>query len=717
MSIKQFKDDVLDVAKKNGSEMAFLSHAAKVLLSVYEESATLLESTGLVDTKAYIKLIDKELAAQRNNSKGEADSVTLSPSVDAIIRGAVLAAGTSANVTELHILIEFICAVIENESEELALLSRVCENPLDLRIQLKAILGGETIENLESDDMNASAIKGYEEFAAPIEDNFCGDRSAIDQIISATNRAGGSIITLVGEKRSGKSAVMESFAYWLHNTESTKTKQKIIELDTSTLIRTSIHRGVLEQYLAAALYDCVEDKAILYIDNIHYINDACRDPAFMPFLANAADKGVTIICSITPDAYSLVFDQRGYSNTVTRIDVKPAVKEHRCDILRIVADKLSNEHFIVFDDDAIQELNNLADDHFRTNTLGSCIETLERSISIHDNDLVTKTVIQEAVSAVKGIELNVITTSFGNKLKDLASSVKKELFGQDEAINEICEQIQLANLGFKIREKQPRGAFMMLGSSGVGKTETTEVIARELGLKSLVINCGELQESHTISKLLGAPPGYIGHDKGDGLLAEFVIKNPTGVVVFDEIEKASPRIFDLLLGVLDKGSLTTNTQKELDFSKNTLFFTSNCGASEVGNSSFGLLNNKVEKEAVDRTTFERLFRPEFRNRLTAIIDFKTLSTDDVVQITLKSVNKLINRTMNQYGMKVTVDSKTLNFISDKYYSKEMGARPIERGVETEIGKRIGGLIMNSLENLPTKVNFTVKGGELTVASK
>lgn len=716
MSIKKFKDDVLDVAKKNGSEMAFLSHAAKVLLSVYEESAPILESTGLVDTKAYEKLIDKELANQRKNNKGDVDSVTLSPSVDAIIRGSVLAAGTSANVTELHILIEFICAVIENEGEELALLSRVCENPLELRIQLKAILGGETVENLESDDMNASAIKGYEELAAPLVDYYCGDRSAIDQIISAANRAGGSIITLVGDKRSGKSAIMDSFAYWLHNTEASKAKQKIIELDSNTLIRTSIHRGVLEQYLAAALYDCIEDKAILYIDNIHYINDACRDPAFMPFLANAADKGVSIICSITPDAYSLVFDQRGYSNTITRIDVKTPEKEVRGDILRHVADTLSNEHFVVFEDEAIDEINNLADDHFRANTLGSCIETLERCITIHDQDLVTKAVIQQAVSAVKGIELNVITTTFGTKLKDLAATVKKELFGQDEAIDQICEQIQLAHLGFKIREKQPRGAFMMLGSSGVGKTETTEVIARELGLKSLVINCGELQESHTISKLLGAPPGYIGHDKGDGLLAEFILKNPTGVVVFDEIEKASPKIFDLLLGVLDKGSLTTNTQKELDFSRNTIFFTSNCGASGVGNSGFGLLNNKVEKETVDRSIFEKEFRPEFRNRLTAIIDFKTLSTEDVVMITLKSANKLIARAKTQYGMKVTIDSKALSFISDKYYSKEMGARPIERGVETEVGKRIGEIVMTSIGNMPTKVNFTVKDNELSVAS-
>ncbi|KDM90912.1 AAA family ATPase [Photobacterium galatheae] len=705
----KFKDEVLKLAKQYGSEVAYLTHAAKVLLTRFDEARTLLAShSNLINVIAYEQQIDKQLS---KFPKSDHVQPTLSPNVDSMIRGATMASGSTANVTEMHLLIEFICNVIENEGDDLIVLSKACDAPLELRVQLKAMLGGESIESLEKDFHQGSNKRGYSELPAPFIDSLIDDDGILDRVKGAVNKSGGSIVALVGDKRSGKSTIIDSLNYWLHHSQEPKAKRHIIKLDSDEIINTSMHRGVLEQCLSNAIHDCKAEHAILLIDNIHYLNDACRDPEFLPFLSSAADQGVSIICTIMPDTYSMVFDKRGYRASVVRINVNAPEQEARLKIFRNYADKISNQAHIVYDDLALEELNRLAEEHFKTNTLSSCLEVLERCSTMHDRHIVTVQVVQKAVASVKGVALDVLSTSFGSKLKCLNQKMKAELFGQDDAIDQICEQIQLSSLGFKIREKQPRASFMLLGGSGVGKTETTEILARELGISSLLLNMGEYQESHTISKLLGAPPGYIGHDKGDGLLAEFVSKNPNGVILFDEIEKATPKIFDLLLGVLDKGNLTTNTQKELDLSGNLIFFTSNCGAADIGNQGFGFLGKTEAKVGVDRSVFEKTFRPEFRNRLTATIDYKTLSENDLVKITQKSVNKIAAKANNQYGIQVEVSEDALRLIANKYYQIDMGARPIERGVESEIGRRIGNTILESGKPLKV-IRFGCKAAEI-----
>ncbi|ELP5898417.1 AAA family ATPase [Vibrio vulnificus] len=710
MIINQFKDEVLKLAKQQGSEIAYLTHAAKVLLTVFEEARIhLVNANSLIDVNEYEKLINNQLA---RTPKLENVSPKLSPSVDSIIRGSIVASGSSANVTELHLLIEFICNVIDNEGDDLVTLAKACEAPLELRTELKAMLGGETIENLEKESGDSKIKRGYTELASPFTDPLIGNKEQLIRLKDAVNKSGGSIIAVVGEKRIGKTTLIESLNHWIHNSDENISKTGIYTLDTTEIINTSMHRGVLEQCLSSAIQDSKSERSILLIDNIHYLNDACRDPEFMPFLASAADQGVVIICTLTPDAYSMVFDKRGYRNSVLRIDLKEPSKDVRQKILRHHADKISNLEHVIFDNKAINALSELGETHFRTNTLHNSIEVLERSAIKHDADIVTKRVITEVVASVKGVPLDTISNDLANKLKTLSKNIKAELFGQDHAVDEICEQIQLSTLGFKVKDKQPKASFMLLGGSGVGKTETTEILARELGVETLVLDMGEYKERHTVSKLLGAPPGYIGHDKGDGILAEFIAKNPDGIVLFDEIEKADPQINDLLLGVLDKGRLTTNTQKEIDLTGNIIFFTSNCGADGIGSSKFGLLGKKEEKATVDRSAFEKAFKPEFRNRLTKIIDYKTLDEDDLVKIALKSVNKITTKAKTQYGLTIDVSEEVIRHIANHYYKIDMGARPIEKGVETEIGTQIGSAILNSNKTLRS-IKFFLNENKVT----
>lgn len=717
----KFTDEVFALAQKNKHEFCLIHHVAKVLLTKFDEPRRILEESNLIDVKLFEELIDKKIKAI---PKSKTEKPTYGSAFSSILAGATLSAQSVANVTELHLLTETVCAMVDEESDASEILSQSCTDPMELKLYVAALLGGTTVEALDREHqtaapslgVKASGIgQGHIELPAPLSDSFIGSRTEIDKLTQAANKMGGSLIALVGEKKSGKTTIVNALNHWMLNTNESVAKKNIVSLDVDLMLRTSVNRGVFEHYLLSALNDCKEDNSILLIDNLHYIFDACRDPVIMPLLARAADLGVTVISTITPDAYSKVFEKRGYNGSVVRINVAQPDAETRKAILRQVANELSNKAEIVYHDKAIEEISRLADIHLKPNELGQSIEILERCTTIHEGCLVTPKVAHNAVAALTGIELDILTSEMVDKLRNLKNNVKKSLFGQDEAVDEICSQIQLAALGFKVKDKQPRCSFMMLGSSGVGKTETTELIAKELGLEALVLNMGEYQEGHTISKLLGAPPGYLGWDAGNGLLAEFVSKQPNGIIVFDEIEKANSRIFDLLLGVLDKGSLTTNTQKEVDFSGITIFFTSNCGASSIRGNSFGLLGGSTTKETIDRSVFENTFRAEFRNRLTTIIDYKTLDESDVVLIANKSIKKVVERASKQYGVVIKCSDEAVKLVAEKYYSFEMGARPIERGVEVEIGRKLGEILLDTPD--AQRIQFDVNDKEIVVTAK
>lgn len=712
----KFSNDLIVFTEKLNHEYCLIHHAAKLLISKYDESRRLLEESGLIDLRLFEKLIDERLQSLPKNS---GLTPTHSSTIHNILQGAIVSAGSSILVTELHILTETITSIIDGDAAYM--LEKACEDPMELKSYVSILLTGGVIKcpereqnEIDSHSPKSAYLKqGYVELAAKLKDEFIGDRSDVDKLKSAANKHGGAVIALVGERRSGKTSIIDAFNYWLVSSDEPKAKNDIVYLDVDMMLKGAINRGAFEHYITNALYDCQVSNSILLVENIHYINDACRDPDIMPLLSRAADLGVITVCTVTPEAYSKVFEKRGYEGAVQRINVTSPTPDTRAKILKHIANNLSNEAQVVYQDSALDELNRLADIHFSSTLLRDSIEVLERCTTVHDRDLITSEVVQSAVASVKGIPLDILTSGLAEKLRNLQGNIKKSLFGQDEAVSKICEQIQLSSLGFKVKDKQPRCSFMMLGASGVGKTETTELIGKELGTGSLILNMGEFQESHTISKLLGAPPGYLGHDKGDGLLAEFVAKNPNGIIVFDEIEKATSKIFDLLLGVLDKGSLTTNTQKEVDFSGNIIFFTSNCGVDTAEGASFGILGEKSTKNTIDHDVFEQTFRPEFRNRLTAIIDYKTLDEEDVILVARKSINKIFDRVIKQYGINVSVSEEAIKFICTHYYCHEMGARPIERGVEKEIGCRLGSILLTA-SKIPKSIQFHLEYDEVQV---
>lgn len=696
-----FREETIQLAKKRQHEVATLAHGCKILLN-NDEVVALLEMTDGFDVLHFEKAIENIL---NKYPKYKTDKPILSTSIEGITKAAVVGAGGSANVTPLHLLIELTNTIIDEEGEEYEAFSDSCDNPYDVRLELKAMLSGETIQSLEKfedekDERTDKPVnKGYNEKAANLVSLYYDHSSNLDKVINVTNTTSGKVVAVVAPKRGGKTAVVEALTYWVHNTADNRAQRSIIELDMDTIVKTSFNRGIMEQIVINAIEDAKRTNSILLIDNIHYLHDTCKDCVILPYLVNGASAGLTIVCTVPPTKYTKIFGVVGYESCVERIDLTEPNPESRRKIIQLYADKLSNEHHILFKTNALDELNSLIEQHLKKNALGNAMIVMERCCIIHDKDLVTVDVVRKAFAEYKGTSLDALSSGKIKDLSNLPSKLKSKIYGQDEAIDSVAQKIQIANLGLKLREEQPRAAIMLLGASGVGKTETTEIIAQELNIPKLRLDMGEYKESHTISKLLGAPPGYIGNDKGDGVIAEFVSANPNGMILFDEIEKASPNIFDLLLGILDKGTLLTNTLKEVDLSGTIIFFTSNCGAEQIQNSNFGLVEKTNKKQAVNRNTFERFFKPEFRNRLSAIIDYNTLTHDDTVKITTKLVEELIHKIQSNYGIKVTVAPEAIDFISKKYFTPDLGARPIERGVETEISERIATALLSSTSKL------------------
>lgn len=471
----------------------------------------------------------------------------------------------------------------------------------------------------------------------------------------------------------------------------------IYSLDIGSLLAGTKYRGDFEKRFKGILKQLEkEDHAIMFIDEIHTIIGAGAASGGQVDAANLikpllSSGKLRCMGSTTYQEYSNIFEkERALSRRFQKIDVVEPSIDDTTKILMGLKPKYEAHHEVRFTNKAIRAAVELSAKYINERHLpDKAIDVIDeagarcrlapasrRKKTINVSD------IEAMIAKMARIPEKSVSSSDRDVLQSLDSKLKMLVFGQDDAIDVLTEAIKLSRAGLGADNK-PVGSFLFAGPTGVGKTEVTVQLARTLGIDLLRFDMSEYMERHTVSRLIGAPPGYVGYDQG-GLLTDAVIKNPHSVVLLDEIEKAHPDVFNLLLQVMDNGTLTDNNGRKADFRNVILVMTTNAGVTETTRKSIGLIQQDHSHDAM--AEIKRVFTPEFRNRLDGIIWFNHLEKEVISQVVDKFIVEL-QAQLDARGVSMEVTDRAREWMADKGYDKAMGARPMARVIQDSLKKR------------------------------
>ena len=513
----------------------------------------------------------------------------------------------------------------------------------------------------------------------------------------------------VGEAGVGKTAIAEGLAKKIVDGQvpDVLAHSTIYALDMGSLLAGTKYRGDFEKRLKAVLAQLKkQDHAILFIDEIHTIIGAgaasggAMDASNLlkPVLASGDLK---CIGSTTYQEYRNIFEKdRALSRRFQKIDVAEPSVEEAVEILRGLKNRFENHHGVRYTQQALRSAVELAHRYINDRHLpDKAIDVIDeagasqhllppsrrkKTIGVHD--------IEDIVAKIARIPPKSVSTSDREALKTLERDLKMVVFGQDEAIEALATAIKMSRSGLGHPEK-PVGSYLFSGPTGVGKTEVTRQLARILGLELIRFDMSEYMERHTVSRLIGAPPGYVGFDQG-GLLTEAIVKHPHSVLLLDEIEKAHPDVFNLLLQVMDHGTLTDNNGRKADFRNVILVLTTNAGAERLGRASMGF--TKQNHAGDEMQEIKRLFSPEFRNRLDAVIQFKSLDETTIAHVVDKFVLEL-EAQLSEKNVTIELDNAAREWLAKRGYDPTMGARPMARLIQERVKKPLANeLLFGSL---------------------
>ena len=529
-------------------------------------------------------------------------------------------------------------------------------------------------------------------------DKVIGRKKEIERLIQILSRRNKNNPLLVGESGVGKTAIAEGLAYLISNKNvpSIIKNTTVYSLDIAALIAGTKYRGDFEKRLKNVLnFLSKEDNPILFIDEIHTIIGAGSASGGSLDVSNllkpALGKGqIRCIGSTTFQEYRGIFNQnQALSRRFQKIDVTEPSYDECEEILNGIKDIYESYHDVKYTDESIKSAVELSskyiNDRFLPDKAIDVIDETGALLNINRKNTksikVTKKHIEMTISKITKIPEESISVSDKKNLRNIEENLKRVIFGQDQAVETLSNAIKLSRVGLR-DENKTIGSFLFTGPTGVGKTEISKQLAEIMGIDLVRFDMSEYMERHTVSRLIGAPPGYVGFDQG-GLLTEAIVKTPHCVLLLDEIEKAHPDIFNILLQVMDAGVLTDNNGRKSDFRNVILIMTTNIGAELLSKRSIGFSETSNETDAMN--SLNKLFSPEFRNRLDETIQFNYLDKNIILSIVDKFLVKL-QAQLDKRNVEIVVSKRVVNWIAENGYHKEMGARPMERFISQNIKK-------------------------------
>ena len=597
----------------------------------------------------------------------------------------------------------------EKESHSVFLLSKYKLNRLDVVSYLShgPKQTNEISDNEEqTNETNKTKSSNQNEFLINLNDlvsnnkidKVIGRKKEIERLIQILSRRNKNNPLLVGESGVGKTAIAEGLAYLISNKEVPSIIEDTIvySLDIAALIAGTKYRGDFEKRLKNVLnFLSKENNPILFIDEIHTIIGAGSASGGSLDVSNilkpALGKGqIRCIGSTTFQEYRGIFNQnQALSRRFQKIDVTEPSFDECEEILNGIKDIYENYHNVKYTDESIKSAVELSskyiNDRFLPDKAIDVVDETGALLNINRKNEkvinVNKSDIEMTISKITKIPEQSISLTDKKNLKNIEENLKRVIFGQDKAVETLSNAIKLSRVGLR-DENKTIGSFLFTGPTGVGKTEISKQLSQILGIDLVRFDMSEYMERHTVSRLIGAPPGYVGFDQG-GLLTESIVKTPHCVLLLDEIEKAHPDIFNILLQVMDAGVLTDNNGRKSDFRNVILIMTTNIGAELLSKRNIGFAESTNETDAMN--SLNKLFSPEFRNRLDETIQFNYLDKNVILSIVDKFLVKL-QAQLDKRNVEIVVSKKVINWIAENGYDKEMGARPMERFISQNIKK-------------------------------
>jgi ATP-dependent Clp protease ATP-binding subunit ClpA len=578
-----------------------------------------------------------------------------------------------------------------------------------------------------SSALDSFATNLNEEARAGRIDPLVGRDEEVERAIQILCRRRKNNPLLVGESGVGKTAIAEGLAKRIVDAQVPEVvaDSTIYALDLGALVAGTKYRGDFEKRFKAVLGELKKQEgSILFIDEIHTIIGAGAASGGVMDASNLLKPLLTsgqLRCmgSTTYQEFRGIFDKdRALSRRFQKIDVIEPDVDDTYRILKGLKSRFEDHYNLRYTDKALRTASELAaryiNDRFMPDKAIDVIDEAGAAQQLQPPSRRKKSIgvtdVEQVVAKIARIPSSQVTASDKASLRDLDTNLKMAVFGQNEAIEQLATAIKLSRAGLKSGEK-PIGSFLFAGPTGVGKTEVCKQLAHTMGVELLRYDMSEYMERHTVSRLIGAPPGYVGFDQG-GLLTEAVTKHPHSIVLLDEIEKAHPEVFNLLLQVMDHGTLTDNNGRKADFRNVVLVMTTNAGAQEMNRASIGFAEQDNSTDGME--VIKRMFTPEFRNRLDAIVQFSALSIEVVKTVVDKFLTEL-QAQLDEKRVTLEVDDAAREWLAREGYDEKMGARPMQRLIQEKIKRQLAeDLLFGDLSSGGGIVRVSVADGELSV---
>ena len=558
-------------------------------------------------------------------------------------------------------------------------------------------------------------------------DPVIGRIDELENIALAMGRRNKNNVILVGDPGVGKTAIAEGLAYNIVKgaVPDFLKDYTVYNLDISAMLAGSKYRGDFEERFKQVLKALTKKgKTVLFIDEAHMISGAGSAGNSANDLANmmkpALSKGnIKVVASTTWEEYRKHFEKdRALMRRFQRITVDEPTQEVTLQILKGIKKYYEEFHKVKIKDDALHAAIKLSVKYQTDKKLpDKAIDLIDLACSrfnlkLADDRNVTEREIQHELSKIINLPEEQVMETESQTLATLQDKLGEEVYGQELALTEVVDKIVVAQAGLK-SDNKPIGSFVFMGPTGCGKTETAKSLAKHLGVKLLRFDMSEYQEKHSISKLIGSPPGYVGFEENAGLLITQVQENPNAVLLFDEVEKSHPDVSTVLLQMMDNGFITGSNGKQADCRNLILILTTNAGAQDAEKNTIGF--GAQEKDYSDKD-LKKFFTPEFRNRLDGVITFNKLGKETMTKVVMKFIDALKEQ-VKEKAIRIKIDKEAINWLIDKGFDSKMGARPLQRVIDKEIKRDLARMMLFGDLKGGGWLTITVENDKIMLVSK